>query len=70
MNTLTSVEQDCRENQTNVIVADTFGIIGMEQLSCLVLQIKEQGIKNNQVSQSCIPMIIFTKWSRSVSHHF
>ena len=70
MNTLTSAEQDCRESQTNVIVADTFGIIGMEQLSCLILQIKEQGIKSNQVSQSYMPEIIFTNWSRSVSHHF
>ena len=42
----------------------------MEQLSCLILQIKEQGIKSNQVSQSCMPEIIFTNWSRSVSHHF
>ena len=43
------------------------GIIGMEQPSCLVLQMKEQGIMRNQVSQSCIPEIIFKVQGISVT---
>jgi len=54
----------------NVRDANTFGIIGMKQLSCLLLQMSEQGIKSNKVSHLVSIIFGIHNWSRSISHHF